>query len=248
MEPTTEDVYRGLSSWWTRHCKAFSMWFLSRNTEEQRAILLEACPDIPLLQPGTDANLNKLTLTELIVPDISLESFLGAQGKILVLFITRAVTHLEHTWLDDLRRLKKLKEQRRLPDLTNGSCSQLNIPHVDPQDVAENVCQVDPKSSPEAKAKILEWIETDRLVEIDVWMCLKLRRMTVSSFILALAEIHQQQVEDKPSPTASALIRAEVAQRQVALKKTQSVAASEGAAAATSTTAAHVFNVPFSDK
>jgi len=214
------------------------MWFLSRTIEEQRAILLEACPDIPLSQRGADEDLNNFTLTELIVPDISVDSFLAnAQGKLLLLFITRAVAHIEHAWLDDLRRLKSLKEQRRLPDLTNGTCSHLNIPHVDPQDMAENVCQVDPNSLPEAREKIVKWIETDRLVEIDVWMCLKIRRMTVSSFILALAEIHQKQVEDKPSPTASALIKGEVAQR-IAL---------EHPAVSSSTdtgTPSHVFNVP----
>lgn len=176
--------------------------------------MIEACPDIPINQRSAKIDISSLSLTEIILPDITMEAFLGqAQGKLLILFISRALVNLERAWLDDLQRLRKLKTEGRLPDLTQGSCSHLNVPHVDPQDEDENVCELDPASSPEGKEKVLAWIETGRLVQIDVWLCLKLRRNAISSFILSLAEQHQKQVEDKPSPSVTALIRGEIEQR-----------------------------------
>ena len=173
--------------------------------------MLEACPDMPLQQPTAASP--SAQLTDVLVPDLTLEPLISANGKCLVLFITRAVSHIERTWLEDLRRLKLLKQQGHLPDLTQGCCAHMDAPHVDPADPAESVRQLGADASPETRERVAQALAADRLVAVDLWLALKLRRMTVSTFVLALAERHQRDAEEKPSPSVAALVRAEAAQR-----------------------------------
>ena len=206
---STEDVYRGLYQWWLRYCQEFSMWYLSRPENERADILHEACPDMPL---SISDNKN-FKLTDVIVPDMNFEALQSLNGKCLILFITRSISKLEHGFIEDIRRLKLLQEKGSLPDLTNGVAANLRLPHVNPLDPSENIMGLHLDASIETQKEVLQAIHDCKLVELSVWLCVKLRRMTVSSFILGLAEIHQRSVVDKPSPTVHALIQSEIAMR-----------------------------------
>ena len=212
MEPTTEDVYRGLAAWWLRNCKSFSVWFLTQTSVEQSYALLKASPDMP-----EEVKYGDKKITDILVPDIEVKSLLHNDGKGLILFIAKAVGQVDHSFAEDLHFVKSLQQTDTLPDLASTSssadCSHLDTPHVDPTDPDENVRHFSDTTAESTRKKVRQQIETNRMVELKVWLALKLRRMTVSSFIMALAEVYEHYSKEKPSPTAHALIRSEMEQR-----------------------------------
>lgn len=209
-QPSTDDILNGLSAWWLRNCKAFSIWFISMNTLEQSRVILEACPDIP---KTVDIN-NPTKLTDIIVPDMELDGLLKGDGKLFILFMTRALSHMNVSFAEDLKRIKTLHNQGCLPDLTQGSAVDFSTPHVDPKDPDENVRAICEDMLDSKKKAIEKDLADDKLIELNVWLALKLRRMTIATFVLGIAETYQKLVRDKPSPTARALIQSEFEMRK----------------------------------
>jgi len=208
-EATTEDIYNGLSAWWLRNCKSFSIWFISLSKIEQSHVILEACPDIPR---NIDIN-HPTCLTDVIVPDMELEGLLKGDGKMFILFITRTLSQIDISFMEDLKRIKTISSQEYLPDLTQGSGVGYNTPHIDPSDPNESVRAIGEDMLDHHKKTIERDLADDKLIELNVWLALKLRRITISTFVLAIAETHQKLVRDKPSPTAHALIQSEYEMR-----------------------------------
>ena len=157
---STEERYLALSQWWQRHCKAFSLWFLSLPATQQQVVLQRCCPDIPKSSGraaarasssgGADAGgvIPSLKATDIILPELSLESLLASNGRLLILFVTRICTSPSKMMREDIQFLTTLHSTSLLPSLSNNAFVSLDCPFMDPLDAEENV-QALPKDASE---------------------------------------------------------------------------------------------------
>ena len=82
---TAEDKFIALNQWWLRNCRDFSLWYLSKTDAQREAALRVVIPDMPAYSASG-------TATDAILPEMSMESFLASQGRLLVLFLTNRCT------------------------------------------------------------------------------------------------------------------------------------------------------------
>jgi hypothetical protein len=229
-----EDRYVALSQWWQRHCKLFSLWYLSLNETQQKELILKYCPDIPLTSKfARETNGEKLQATDKILPELSLEGMLASQGKIMILFFTRRLTSSNLCMQDDLVMLNHLLHTKQLPSFSNHAFDNLNTPFIDPLDPEENICALPAKPEKKVLEAVWEKLKNGELIHAEVWLALKLRRQAIVSIlegmILNYEEITQATNSSEPStstattpptPSYHKLLQGELAQ-QALLKAEQ---------------------------
>jgi hypothetical protein len=209
--PSVDDHYKGLGVWWSCRGKDFSLWFLSMSFEEQCKILRTGCSDIP----ESIALDSTSKITDVLVPDLTISGLLSGNGKLFILFIARIVVSFDHCLADDIRRIRNVKTQGRLPDLSGGVSSTLKLPHVNPVDPLETVHQLSADASESTVSELIEDLKNYRLVELDVWLAVKLRRMTISSFLVAIFQVFEKFVSELTETTqAQALVAKCIANEQ----------------------------------
>lgn len=203
-----------LKQWWERHCRSFSEWFLTETTSQGRKeILLKASPDMPLESAIIRKRRGEaLNATDLILPELSLDSLLACNGQILVLLITRRCTSPDHCLKTDLKFLNDLFLSNSLPSFSGGKIAHFDTPFVDLLDNEVNIQSLREDATQETRDSINEYFTDGRLVRAEVWMALKIRQSAMTSFIENLTRSHQSKVKVKPSPTYQALYDAELAQ------------------------------------
>lgn len=159
--------YIALNQWWQRHNKSFCEWILLGLTNEQReALLIKACPDMPLVssiarkQRATDGGSIILSATDKILPELSLDSLLACEGKILVLLFTRRCTAMDYCLGKDIEFIDRLYHSGNLPDFSQGALKSFDTPFVDPSDPSERVQALDSSTSPEMRAIIEQKLQT----------------------------------------------------------------------------------------
>eukprot|EP01038_Epipyxis_sp_PR26KG_P008596 gene8596-11615_t len=221
-EATTEDKNIGLAMWWERHCKPFSEWFISMDRSRQEAFILKACPDMSAQSNHTKKTLGDiLKATDIIIPEMSLESLLNSDGRILILFVARRCVSQDLCFTEDVKMLNDLYDNGSLPNF-NEALKSMNCPFIDPVDHEENIRSLAPDASQENKIAILNHFKEGRLIRAEVWLSLKLRRTAICNFIISLVEDHEVNAEVKPIPTFSALLRSELEQQKLQFYNTES--------------------------
>lgn len=214
----SEIQYVGLNHWWARHNKVFSEWFLLLSSDEQKDVILACCPDIPLTLQSQSSN--SIKPSDKILPELNLESLLSLQGKLLILFITRRCVSTDYCYLFDLKLLKDLEKLKILPNFCSNDVINNNIydtPFINPLDRNDTIQCIPPDADekyPSLRSEIYEHFESGRLVQINVWLALKIRRLALVNFFVALFEYFQSKISNKVSPNLQALIKAEIEQRK----------------------------------
>jgi hypothetical protein len=132
------DHHIALCSWWQRHNKEFSLWFLAQPAETQRALLVQCCPDMPIQTPATRELYtgSDLTPTDMLIPELTQEALLSNQGKLCILLITRRCVSTDHCLSGDAKFLNTKFVTGMLPAFPEieESFRGLDTPFVDPAD------------------------------------------------------------------------------------------------------------------
>lgn len=223
MKINQEDIEGEASKqWWSRHCKEFSLWFLSLTSDIQVEIITSICPDIGIRKSLLE-NPSSAKITNLLVPELILEDLLSCDGKILILFITRRCTSKDGNWNQDLQVISGLSDAQMLPSVSTiassneneslvaifRNLSDLDSPFVDPYDSEENIQCLSADTSEDTRKQLMEHFKSGRVYRADVWLWAKLRRTVILSFVVSLFQEYQRRSVVKPSPTYEALLKGE---------------------------------------
>lgn len=209
-----EDKYTALVQYWERHNKLFNVWWLNLSSNDQKEVLLKACPDIPLVPNNND---NNVKFTDIILPELTLQGFLTGNGKLLSLFLARRLVTKDNCYSFDVNLLKEMHMNDKLPSISGNQLNGIDTPFIDPTDINENIQSLGKETSDEKRLEIQTLLQIGRLIHADVWLALKLRRASIVAFLVALVEEHQLQAKkaiDKPSPTYSSLLAGELSQKK----------------------------------
>lgn len=189
----SHDQHEALRSWWLRHCKEFSTWFLTSSEEERRAVLLEASPDMaPTTAATRQAAGEKLRVTDLLLPELNLEGLLAADGKLGVLFCTKRCVSKDRCAAADYSILNGLLRRQSLPRFDQGAFDGMGTVFVDPCDPEERVQAVPPAASAEVRAAVLAKIDAGALVEANVFLACKVRRDAIACFLEAIFRVFEE--------------------------------------------------------
>ena len=200
LVPTAEEKYAALTSWWERYKDKFTAWYMNLSLDEQRSILRKASPDMTIKSPKSraestlatnsiNANSNSTSIinnetdnhetvnpfrpTDLLLPELSEESMLACQGKLLLLLLGRRLQSPDLCYQTDIKLLNGQFHKSVLPMLSNVQLDHIDTPFVDPMDEQENVRSFGPEMTSEIRATFSDHFETGRLVRAEVWLCLK---------------------------------------------------------------------------
>ena len=204
-EDETELLFSTLSAYWQRNESAFTNWWLSvLNDDARRSTLLQTVPDMPL-GPNKDA----IKVTDRILPELTQSGLLACDGKLLILFIRRRFSTEDCGFQGDAMQLTKMFTDGDLPNLGGEKLDQMDLPFIDPCDPEENIRSLSKSTSPEARLQIMSHLSTCRLVHAAVWLCLRIRRSVLSGFLTNLILLHEESMNQKPSPTFHELLKSE---------------------------------------
>lgn len=144
LEPVVDDYLRAQCAWWGKHCKSISLWFLSMSNNDQLQILLHACPSMPVESYVSRLSRGeKIQPTDVLVPELSQRGLLEANGRCLILFLTRRNVNINDMCMaNDIKQMNTLKDTMMLPDFSQGLCNGPQCPYVNPMDAAETVYQL----------------------------------------------------------------------------------------------------------
>jgi hypothetical protein len=189
----------------------FCTWFLSLNSEQQRALLLRCCPDMPEQSPfARESAGESLNATDIILPEFSLDSMLASAGRIFILFMTRRLASADLSMADDIKMMQDLYNRKVLPSFSGKALEGQDTAFVDPTDPTETIRSLAPNTPEDKRNAILENFKTNRLVRAEVWLALKIRRLSIAALLESLAEEHYQAAAVKPSPSYTALLESEL--------------------------------------
>jgi len=212
--PTAEDETAVMATWWSRNCKPWSEWFLSLSAEERLALLKKGCPDIPSVTSATRAQRGeRLLATDMLLPEIAEDALMASGGRLCALFITRRMATAGLCVQSDLRLLLDLAKIKQLPLFNIGqSVKAMDTPFIDPMDPDENVQCLNSATSAASRKQVLEGLATGRLVGVEVYMALKVRRTAIAKFIRTLIEEFEEKGDEawRPSPLLAQLIQGEM--------------------------------------
>jgi hypothetical protein len=120
-EATTEDQHVALQLWWEHNQELFSSWFTSMTANEQTILLRKASPDMPNMTAGArELAGEKLAASDVLLPELSLEGLLGAEGKLLVLFFARRCQQADRAYFADIQLLNKMHANGVMPTFSAG--------------------------------------------------------------------------------------------------------------------------------
>ena len=206
-----------LCSWWQRHNKSFSLWYLMLDHTVQIDTLLE-CIDMPRSSSSAPAQSPKAT--DLIVPELVAETLNGNQGRGLIIFLTSRLVSTDLCYTEDIAMLEELRKKGRLPNFSNAAFQDFKLAFVDRADPTQTI-QALGSVSDERTRKVLKGVE--RQIEIgnfihgEVFVALNLRRRMIATLLEGLTQAHQMAMKtpvEKPSPTYTALLKAEIEMRK----------------------------------
>eukprot|EP01039_Chlorochromonas_danica_P007212 gene7212-7978_t len=227
LNPTVETKLAVLSQWWQRHCQAFSLWFLALSDAQREEVVLRACPDLPRQSPFTrEAAGEVLRPTDIILPEFSQEGMFASQGRIFILFVTRRLSSRDRCMADDVKLLSDLFGKGHLPSFSNHALDSMDTPFVDPVDPEENIRSLSAATTAESRALVSSHLSTGRLIHAEVWLALKIRRLSICSLLEAVAEEHYKAAQTKPSPSYASLLAGELEQQKTLLEE-EALAAEE---------------------
>lgn len=209
-----EDKYTALAVWWERHCKAFSEWYLSLTTDQQKELIMKAVPDMPEKSYHEKLSLGlPIMPTDIILPEFSLDGMLSVNGRLFCLFMTRRLASSDQCSQEDLKIIKDLHSRRELPSFSHQALESMDTPFIDPMDPDESIRSLGPTSGTETRGAVQAYLESGRLVRAEIWMAMKIRRAAIVALLEDMAEEHYQAAIIKPSPTYKALLLGELQQQ-----------------------------------
>jgi len=180
-----------LAVWWRAACKGFGLYYLTKTAEERAEVIKRCCQDMPLLPADTrKAKGETMNLTDILVPELNVESLQANDGKALLLLLVRRLAATDLHLADDLAMLRALYSGGQLPDLSGGQLTPLDTPHVDPKDPEGNVRALGAGCSEEKRKQTVLELADGRLVHAGVWLACQVRRSGFADFIGALRECY----------------------------------------------------------
>lgn len=139
-ESSTEDRHAAITVWWERNNEAFSQWFTNLSHEVQVSYLKTAIPDVPTQTAGVrEQSGETLQATDVMLPELTLDGLLGANGQLLVLFFSRRCQQADKCYFSDVQLLNNLFLNKVMPLFSSELLDQMDTPFVDPADDQENV-------------------------------------------------------------------------------------------------------------
>ena len=228
---TTEDEMAAMGAWWRRNCKPFSEWFLKLEDAARLALIQKGCPDIPKLNAqAREKSGESLKATDVLLPELTEDALMAADGKICVLFLTRRCTSL---CVDsDLKLLYDLEIKKQLPRFNLGKntaeLDKIDTPFIDPSDPDENIRSLGPQTSLEMRSEVNAGFAVGRFATINSWLGVKIRRTAIAQFIKVLMEEFEGQNDEtwKPKPLLSQLLDAELKMKAAGADATEAANAS----------------------
>jgi hypothetical protein len=186
-ESTTEVRYVALQLWWERHGAKFCNWFSTLSTTQRESILRDASPDMPRQPPANREKSGlRLSATDVILPELTLDGLLGQDGKLLFLFMTRRCLSADRCFQADVKLLTTIFKRGGLPVFSGEQLKNMDTPFVDPVDPEENVRALGPSTPKEGRDMINGHLETGRLIHAEVWLSLQVRRYSLVNFMVSL--------------------------------------------------------------
>ena len=156
----------------------------------------------------------KLTATDILLPELSEDALMSSGGRLCILFMTRRCTDKSLCIPQDIKLLNQLSSAKKLPSfVTSDKVKNLDTPHIDITDPEENVLSLNKDTSEEIRKQVVKGLEEGRLCSLDVFMALKIRRTAIVRFLKTLVLSFEQGVleGEKPSPGFAQLLQAELA-------------------------------------
>ena len=128
---SSEDKFTALAAWWNRYKTEFINWWTKQTNEQRITALKSASPDIPLKSGGARSAENSIIMpTDLLLPEISLEAFLAADGKLLLLFISRRLEAVDLGFKGDLVLLNDQFRRGIMPSFSNNNFKDMDTPFI----------------------------------------------------------------------------------------------------------------------
>ena len=157
----TEDRHAALQLWWERNSSTMSDWFTALSTESQIGYLRKASPDMPT-QTAASRELagEKINASDVLLPELTLDGLLGADGKLLPLFFSRRCQQQDRCYFADIQLLNAMFARGAMPLFSNGVLKDMDTPFVDPADTEENIRSLNTDTSSESRATILAHLIT----------------------------------------------------------------------------------------
>jgi len=212
--PTTEDETAVMATWWSRNCKPWSEWFLSLSAEDRLALLKKGCPDIPQVTSATRAQRGEqLLATDMLLPEIAEDALMASGGRLCALFVTRRLVTAGLCVPSDLKMLLDLAKIKQLPLFDIGkSVKAMDTPFIDPMDPEENVQCLNASTSADTRKQVQDRLRIGRLVSVEVYMALKVRRTAIAKLLRTLIEEFEEKGDAvwRPCPLLAQLIAGEM--------------------------------------
>ena len=182
-----ENPDRALAIWWRDACKDFSLYFLTKSTQEQRALLITCCPAMPEVPAHIrEERGEELTATDMILPELQLEGLLSKDGRGLIMMMLKRLASADVGLEADIALLRMLHANGQMPVFSNGALAKYNTPFVDPLDPEYNIRALPAAAS---NAQIMEThrlMAEGKLVHAEVWLTCTIRRKALSDFLMCL--------------------------------------------------------------
>ena len=160
-EASTEDRHIALQLWWERNNETISNWFSSLTKDEQIMCLRKASPDIPTQTAGSRESAGeKLNASDVLLPELTIDGLLGANGKLLSLFFSRRCQQADRSYFTDLQLLTAMFARGSMPLFSKDMLKDMDTPFVDPADPNENVQSLSTDTSQENRANIIAHLIT----------------------------------------------------------------------------------------
>lgn len=225
---STEDRHIALQLWWERNSDGAAHWFESLTEEKQIAQLRKASPDIPTRTAGArEQEGQKLTASDVILPELTIDGLLGANGKSLSLFFKRRCQQTDRCYFADIQLLNAMFARDALPLFSQGALDSMDTPFVDLADRDENIRSLGVETSQKNRSAVLSHLITGRLVHAEVFVTLKIRRAALVHFMVTIVESYESEHIGNVSPTYSALLRSELDQQRVTQQMSEEEAEEE---------------------
>jgi hypothetical protein len=156
-----------------------------------------------------------LTASDVLLPEITIDGLLGANGKLLSLFFKRRCQQNDRCYFSDIQLLNAMFARDAMPLFSRGALDGMDTPFVDLADRDENIRSLSVDTSQENRSAVLTHLIAGRLVHAEVFVTLKIRRAALVHFMESIVESYENEHIGKVSPTYSALLKSELDQQRV---------------------------------
>ena len=197
-----------LNQFWTRYNRQFSLWWLQKSKQQQEALLLRACPDMPA-SPAQ----HELRPSDILLPELNLEALSSAGGRVLVVLFATRLSALDTAFNKDITLFNEYHASgNMLISVIPQQLSSVPFAFIDPLDSSESVQSLGAAPSDELKAQLVAYLQSGRVVHANVWFGVKLRRAALVAFHSFLVQVFEEEFEEELVPSYAELYRGEVLQ------------------------------------